>query len=314
MKLAIGLITYRAAKYLPYFLPSLEAQTFNDFKVFILDNSEREENENKKYFQKNKINLEIDFEWAGENIGFARGFNKLIGKAKKYSPKYFMMMNFDMILEPDMLEKMIKTMDDDDRLGSASPKIRVWDFENNKKTNIIDSCGIAVKSGLRFVDIGQGQIDENQFDEVKILGPSGTAPIYRMDALKKIKRNGEYFDELMFMYKEDCDMAYRLFLAGYASKLASDAVCYHDRTVKGDGEGDLRIAMNRKNKSRQVKKWSFLNQQIMFVKYWRLQSFVGKLAIIWYQIKILFFILLFEQFLFLELIPLFKIRKKIRKY
>ncbi len=324
MKLIIGFIAYgeTAAKYLPYFLLSLKKQTFSDYKILVLDNSEVEDNEKKKYIKENYP--EIDFEWASKNTGFAKGFNKLINKAKKYNPKYFMMLNVDIILESDMIEKMIKAMDSDMNLGSISPKIKSWDFKNNKKTNIIDSCGIIVKPGLKFIDVGQGQIDEGQFDQVKILGPSGTASIYRMSALEKVKTlsqpspsEGEgdmYFDELMFMYKEDCDMAYRLFLTGFTSRLVNNAICYHDRTIKAKGESDLCVALNRKNKSKQSKKWSFLNQQIIFVKYWGLQTWRGKLAIAWHQCKILFFILLFEQYLFKELRELFKIRKKILKY
>jgi GT2 family glycosyltransferase len=354
MKLVIGVITYGeiAAKYLPYFLLSLKKQTFTEYKVLVFDNSEQEDNSNKNYFKKNYP--EINFEWAGSNLGFAKGFNKLIDKARKYNPEFFMMLNFDMILELDMIEKMIKVMEGDGNLGSVSPKIKSWDFntslltpllnrrgelEIQGKTNIIDSCGIVVKPGLKFVDVGQGQVDEGQFDASTgsaqvILGPSGTAPIYRMSALEKTSSSsyakasddkqslsntgeggkGDYFDELMFMYKEDCDMVYRLFLAGYTSRLVRDAICYHDRTVKAKGESNFRVAINRRNKSKQSKKWSFLNQQIIFVKYWRLQSFVGKLAIVWHQFKILVFIILFEQYLLLELVTFFKIRKKIRKY
>lgn len=119
-----------------------------------------------------------------------------------------------------------------------------------------------MKPGLRFVDAGQGEPDKGQYDDINILGPSGAAAMYRLEALEKAEQNGQYFDELMFMYKEDCDLAYRLKLAGYKSKCAPDAIIYHDRTARAKGEGNLKVFFNRGNKSQQIKKWSFLNQQI----------------------------------------------------
>ena len=186
--------------------------------------------------------------------------------------------------------------------------------EENAKTNTIDTCGIKLKSGLRFADVGQNEEDRGQHDEAKIIGPSGAAGMYRIAALEKIKRDEEFFDELMFMYKEDCDIAYRLSLKEFSSKCVSDALVYHDRSASSWGEDDWQVAMNRKNKTRQVKKWSFLNQQIIFIKYWKLQNFKNKLAIILYKIKMIVFILLFEQYLLRQLVELSKIKNNIKRY
>lgn len=322
-KLAIGFITFgkSTAKYLPYFLSSLEAQTFKDFCVLVFDNTEEAENENTLHIRNNCPEMAIMR--TGANIGFARAYNAMIRKAKDLDAEYFLALNPDMILEPDAVEKMVKALKRDSDLGSICPKILKWNFENNKKTSIIDSCGIILKSGLRFFDLGQGKIDNGQYNNVEILGPSGAAAMYRMSALEKVKTSpqllssqgegvkGEYFDELMFMYKEDCDLAYRLFLAGYKSKCAADAIVYHDRTAYGKGEDDLHIAFNRRNKSRRVKQWAFLHQQIIFIKYWKLQNLRNKIAIIWYEIKMISFALLFEQYLLKELIHILKIKNKI---
>ncbi|MBU4347243.1 glycosyltransferase family 2 protein [Patescibacteria group bacterium] len=319
--LTIGFITYgkSTAKYLPYFLSSLKGQTFKDFNILVFDNTEEAENENALYIRNNYPEIEIAR--GNGNLGFAAAFNRLINKAKGGGAEYFLALNPDMVLEPDAVEKMVKVLEGDSGLGSVCPKILKWNFENNKKTSIIDSCGIKVKSGLRFFDLGQNKFDKGQFNNAEILGPSGAAAMYRISVLEKVminpphlplaKGGDQYFDELMFMYKEDCDLAYRLFLAGYRSKCVADAVIYHDRTTYGKGEGDLQVAFNRKGKSRQVKKWAFLHQQIIFIKYWKLQSFWNKLAIIWYEIKMIIFILLFEQYLLGELLNLWKIKKEI---
>lgn len=313
-KLIIGFIAYgeSTSKYLPYFLDSLKKQTYQDFKILVVDNTELKENENKKYI--NVYYPEIGIDWSGENIGFSRAYNKMIKRASDLGASFFLMINPDIFLEEDAIEKMIDALENNGGLGSVSPKILKWDFENNKKTNIIDTCGIVMNPGLRFTDLNQGNIDNRIETNISILGPSGAAGIYRLDVLNKITEDSKYLDELMFMYKEDCDLAYRLFLNGYKSKCITESVVYHDRTVSSTGNGIISDIKDRRSRSRKTRSWSFLNQQIIFIRYWSLQSLYNKVLIVLFEIKSFIFIILFERFLLGEFITLFKIRKKIKSY
>jgi len=313
MRLYIGFITYgnSTAKYLPYFLPSLKRQNFKDFKILAIDNSEEETNDNSIYIKNNFP--EINLKWSGKNLGYAKAFNLMIGRAAEAGAEYFLALNPDMVLEDGALASLVAAVDRDRALGSATAKVLKWNFAKQEKTNIIDSCGLKLLPGLRFVDYLEGEPISANCDG-EIIGASGASAIYRLSALEKVKQNGQYFDELMFMYKEDCDLAYRLFLGGFKVKCVGDSIIYHDRSSAGRGEGDLTVALNRKNKSRQARKWSFLNQQIIFIKYWRLQSFMNKITIIWFELKMLVFILLIEPYLLKELINLTKISYKIIRY
>ncbi|MCK5460287.1 glycosyltransferase family 2 protein [Candidatus Parcubacteria bacterium] len=311
IKLAIGFIIYgkSTAKYLPYFLPNFKKQTFTDFNIIVFDNNENPDDKNIEYIKSGYPEIEILR--AGKNVGFARAYNKMISRAVEMGAKYFLAINNDIILEPNAIEKMIKIMDSDKELGSICPKILRWNFEQNKKTKIIDSCGIKEISALRFKDIGQGEVDRGQYDSAKIIGPSGAAAIYRVRALEKIKNSSEYFDELMFMYEEDCDLAYRLMLAGYKSKLAAEAIIYHDRTASAKGFGNLQVALNRKNKSKQIRQWGFLHKHIIFIKYWGVLSIKQKIEILWFAFRMFVFAVIFEQYLLKEYAKLWRIRKKV---
>lgn len=313
-KLLVGFITYgeSSAKYLPYFLPSLNRQTYSDFKIICVDNTEEELNANREYITKNFP--EIEYNHAGGNLGFGKSFNVMIRCAAEDKYEYFLALNPDMILQADAIEKMMITLESDASLGAVSPKIMKWDFVNGEETNLIDSCGIILLPGLRFVDSGHAKPDQTTFSKMEILGPSGAAALYRMSALEKVKEGGQYFDELMFMYKEDCDLAYRMHLAGFKSLCVHNSIIKHDRSASARGEGNIQVALNRRNKSRLIKKWSFLNQQIIFVKYWRLQDWKNKLAIVWYEVKMFGYALLFEQYLLLEVFELRRIWKNINRY
>lgn len=295
MKIAIGFITYNtdSAKYLPYFLDSLfkalESFSREDVLVLARDNSDEPDNYNREYIEGvfNKEEELIKFRWSGENVGFAKSYNIMIDEADKFGADLFLMINPDTVVAPDSIAKLVSAINSNKMLGSVAPKILRWDFTNLKLTNQIDTCGLMLDRGLTFTDIGQGMIDNGQFYDVSILGPSGAAGLFRMSALNQIKEKTGYLDERMFMYKEDCDLAYRLFLAGFSSMLVPEALIYHDRTASSLGKGFLASLKNRSNKSRAVRSWSFLNQHLLFIKFWSRESFNGRVKIL---IKILFFV------------------------
>ena len=315
MKIAIGFITYNTntAQYLPYFLDSLfkslEYLPKDQVLVLARDNSDEELNYNKEYIENvfNKQEKLIDFKWSGENLGFAKSYNLMIGEAKDWGAEAFLIINPDTIINPDAIKHLAEALSYDPMLGSVAPKVLRWDFSNQKLTQQIDTCGILLRPGLVFVDIGQGLTDSGQFHTFPVLGPSGAAGLYLMSALEQVKEKTGYLDERMFMYKEDCDLAYRLYLSGFSSKLVPGALVYHDRTVSAKGEGILASLTNRKGKSKQVKSWSFLNQHLIIIKFWSKQSLSSKF-------KILTRILLFAVYaLFIET-SLLKNYSKISQY
>jgi len=127
-----------------------------------------------------------------------------------------------------------------------------------------------------------------------------------MSALNKVKEDGKYFDENMFMYKEDADLAYRLFLQGYGAKIVDKSFIYHDRTTKKQN--------NRSLKSKFARKMSFLNQHIIYIKYFRLQNLNNKIKILIRVLLMFFYILLKERFQLKNYLKLTKNLKNIVKY
>lgn len=348
-KVYIGFIAYNdyTAKYLPYFLPSLRRQNYENIRIIALDNSATEHQDNARYIRERHPEIKYD-STGGINLGFGRGFNRMINQARREGADYFLALNPDMIIEPDLVEKLAAALDQDDKIGAAAPMIMKWDFNavsdpeasgleagdswRGSKTDIIDSCGLKITREHSFFDAEQGSRCHTGPDNEEIFGFTGAAVMFNLHALRDvafhpgnisgIKADGdlaeagneteEYFDELMFMYKEDCDLSYRLRLAGWKIVLASKAVAYHDRTAANKGENIWQVAFNRKNKSRQVKKWSYLNHLILLCKIRHLPfSAPVRAATIWYQIKSLVFILLFEQFLLNDLFVLWKLRNVI---
>lgn len=313
-KVTIGFITYEknTAKYLPYFLKSIITQSFTNFNILAIDNSNNKENDNSKYIKKNYP--QINLRWNSKNIGFSSAYNKMINAAIKNKSEYFLAINPDMILDTDMLKRMVQTIESNKKIGAVSPKILRWDFDNKNKTKIIDSYGLSISKDFCFHDIGQGEKDFKFTDNEKIFGFTGAAVLFRIKALHDIKFKEEYFDELMFMYKEDCDLSVRLYLKKWDIIFEPKAISYHDRTTSNDRNGDIGKILNRRNKNKQIKKWSFLNHWIILLKYKNNSNLpVNKIKIFIYKLKSLAFITIFEPYLLKEFITLFKIKNKIKE-
>ncbi len=297
-KLVIGFITYGNAtfKYLPDFVGSLKNQSYQDFAVLVLDNSSRDDQRNSDYLKQNLPQAEIVC--FDNNLGFAKGANKLIAHAKAKQAEYFFLVNPDTCLDERVLEKLVEFSFEHPEITAVSPKVLRWDFANKTKTNIIDTCGLALRPGFKFVDVGQGQKDEGQFNQGSILGPSGCSAFFNLKNLGLIK-----FDERFFMYKEDCDLAYQFWLAGKKCLVAPQALVYHDRTI---ARGP------RSAKGKLGKQWSFCGQQLLIFKYWQNQSWWSKAQIIWREIFMLAYVVLFEPYLLRELKPLVESYKVIK--
>ena len=318
-KISINLVTWNGEKYIKHCINSVLNQTFKDYELNILDNGSHDKTvevieSNFPQFKilKNK-----------ENIGFAKGHNKLFAWAKS---DYIMCLNQDMILEPNFLENIFNFLDnakDKYEIGSIEPKLLQWKFNDNDpynadksgKTNTIDTCGFQVFKNHKVIDFGQLQENINEFNETKeVFGPSGACPIYSKNALESIKINNEYFDEDFFSYKEDVDLAFRLRLAGYKCYFLPNAICYHDRSIRSG----LSVIENRKSKSNWVNQYSYRNHIYLLIKNEFFTNFIRCFFPLFvYEFKKFIYILFFEhetlKFFFKNFKLISKMKKK-RKY
>jgi len=314
---------YKTSKYLKDFLDSVLAQDYANIHLVFADNSDEKENANVKLIKEYYPSAEIIT--AKGNIGFAAANNLIIRKARKIEADYFMAVNIDMVLEANCVSEMVNTMLANTQAGSVTGKIMSWDFsnrdnENQGKTNYIDSVGIEITKEHRFIDRGQGEIDHGQFDkEMEIFGPSGAAALYKMEALEDIayineEKKKEYFDELMFLYKEDVDLAYRLQLAGYKSMYTPLALVYHDRSLNRVGKGLIGIIKGRFGRRREYREWSWLNHHIILQKIAGLNySQETKWKTRWFGFKSFIYILIAEPYLLKQWWKLWKMRNEIQK-
>ncbi len=215
--IAIVIVTWNNEKDIKIVLDSIKVQTFNNYKVIVVDNNSSD------------LTCEIAsrYKWVkllkrDRNYYLSPSNNYGISFAiKEYSPEYIMVLNPDTKLSENVLELFIKDLDTNSQIGAIGPKLK---FFNNKNEGLINSAGLFYDNFLQAYDIGFMQKDTGQFDTSKIVfGVSGACIMYKTHMLKKI---GLYW-EAITMYMDEVELFIRAEKAGFKVLYQPKAVVYH---------------------------------------------------------------------------------------
>jgi GT2 family glycosyltransferase len=285
-KVSVILVLYNNKQYIKAVLDAVFAQSHKDLEVIAVINSD----------DGIKAILTTDYPQVkvldpGQNLGFSGGNNLGI---KSSTGDYVQLVNPDLILEAEYIEKILKAFDDQ-KVAAATGKLLRYDFVNNQKTNIIDSTGVVINSAGRARDRGQLQQDLGQFDDQReVFGVSGAGPMYRRSALDRVRFGLEYLDEDFFAYWEDVDLSWRLNNAGFRCVYVPQATAYHGRTA-GQSEGGYAKIWNfykhHKKLSARIRQLNYKNHILMYIKNAR---FIFHPAFVVRELAMLGYILLFE--------------------
>lgn len=304
MHVVISIVTWNSMKYLPEALASVDAQTYADYTLVIVDNASQDGVAEFVRGNHPRAGLLRNT----KNLGFARAHNQAIQYAKaRIAPErgdlLMLVMNPDAVLEPTFLDEAVAAMRRHPEAGSVCGKLLRMVHSTDElhpggeKTFTIDSAGLRIRKTRRMDDRGAGEQDGTDFDQPReVFGPSGALALYRLSALDSVayqerpKSMGaepriEYFDEDFFAYKEDIDLAWRLRLAGWSSWYEPRAVAYHYRTARGkDRASYLSLGRARRGRSPFVKFLSYRNHSLVRMKN---EQFRNKLIdfprIAWYE-------------------------------
>ena len=202
---------YNGKKYLDDCLKSLKKQSYQEFKVIIVDDGSTDGSQDyikKKYPQVELIELSA-------NTGFANAANVGI---KAADSEYVFLLNNDTMCDENALENLIRVMENKKKLFSAQAKMLKM-----KEPHEIDDCGdLYCALGWAFTP-GKDK-DNRQFARREsVTSACAGAAIYRKSYFDTVG----YFDEAHFCYLEDVDLGYRARLFGYANVMEPSAVVYH---------------------------------------------------------------------------------------
>ncbi|MDD2757782.1 MAG: glycosyltransferase family 2 protein [Patescibacteria group bacterium] len=305
MKLSVHLVVWNGAKYIPYLFDSLKKQSGKDWFLFIWDNKSTDGTVTAIQKELSDFSQPYRLEQSDVNLGFAPAHNKLI---RATDSEYFLLLNQDMYLAPDCLEKMVKFLDEHPETAAVSPRLMKWNFSDIQNglagtfSPEVDAIGLKIFRHRRVVEwLTQATWPVKNLaekNEVEVFGVSGAFPLFRRSQVKEVFfADGAMFDESYHSYKEDVDLAYRLTARGFKSFVLLDSVAYHDRAGAGTKEAhDPAAARNKKNQSSWVKYHSYKNHLATLYKNEYGQNLaLDFLWILWYELKKFVYFLLFDR-------------------
>ena len=289
------IINYNNKDYLSRCLNSIFEQTYEELEIIFIDNESKDGSF--KYMEEEYSNKNILLIKNDINNGYAGAANQGI---KLSTGEFIMIINPDIVMEKDFVEKLAFYMSNNLEVGAITGKLLKYDFSNNKKLNYIDSAGIEMYKSTRCIDRGQNELDEGQYNKTEeVFGVCGAAPMYRRNALDLVKYKDEYFDEDFFAYKEDVDLSWRLNLIGQKNIYYPEAIAYHGRALGRSEKGIFKFIKHRKKQSEFLRGISYRNHLMMLEKNKNSDFIIeNKFKINKRQLMLLIYSLIFEQFIF----------------
>jgi GT2 family glycosyltransferase len=217
--------TLNASDYLARCLDSLLRSTFSDFNLIVFDDGSTEDIAavvHARFPSARVLRSE-------RNVGLARVFNRAIDAG---NAPYVVLLNNDTEVEPTWLGELVACAERHPRAGSIASKLRLLS-DRRKLHSAGDGWsvrGMPLNRGVWLDDFGQ-------YDhEVEVFAACGGAALYRRSSLDDLRsRDGFVFDERLFMYCEDVDLAWRLQTAALRCVFAPQAVVYHALSATGGG-------------------------------------------------------------------------------
>lgn len=204
----VVIVTWRGRELLASCLDHLRRQTV-DHHVIVVDNDSRDGTVELVREQYPDVSL-LEM---GRNAGFGVANNR--GVELGTAP-YLVLVNNDVDVEPDFLERAVAPLRDDPRCGAVAT------LTTRPDSGLVDQIGIELDPGLGAYSRGTGQVAD-ALSVGTLAAPCAGAAAYRRTAFDQVGG----FDEALFAYSEDLDLGLRLRNAGWEFAEARDARGVH---------------------------------------------------------------------------------------
>ncbi len=242
---SVHIVTYNSSEHIDDCLEAILSQSYPIERIVVIDNASKDTSLTKLA----KWSEHCIIIRNSTNNGFAGGHNQAI---RMTDTDYCLILNPDVVLEPDYVLNTVKSLNNHSQAGSATGKLLF-----RADPSHIDSTGLVINRARRAFDRGAHQTSDHFKHTEEVFGVSGAAAMYAREMINDISLNGEFFDEDFFAYKEDVDVAWRAQLLGWKAYYEPSAIAYHERGWKEGG---------RSNKPLFVRRLSYINRYKMMVK------------------------------------------------
>jgi GT2 family glycosyltransferase len=239
-KVAYVIVCWNNLKILPECLESIYKQTYDNRTVIVVDNNSSDKTVEFIKAEYPKVRLLAQ----SSNLGFAKGNNVGIEEAlKDESVSYVMLLNSDARLSEDWTEKVVAFAEKKPK-GAAFQTVTLDYYD----PSTVDSTHIYV---ARNGQATQGSwrrpiLDGSDTPPRKVFGCNAAAVLYSRRFIEA-QPYRQLFDETMFMYLEDVDVAARATVMGWDNYVVPGSRAYHMGSASSGKNSTFSLYMTYRN-------------------------------------------------------------------
>jgi GT2 family glycosyltransferase len=216
-KVSIIVLNFNGAKFVRKCLSSILNIKYPFYEIVFVDNGSTDnslEMVTAEFGNNSRMKIVV----LENNIGYAAGNNFGAKHADKNS-KYLILSSIDTEVEPDFLEQLVTVMENDPKVGAAQPKLLLMQDKSR-----IDSMGALLDVIGMVHNIGGLQKDCGQYDKVReIFYAKGATMLVR----KQVFEHVGGFDEDLFIWRDEADICWRIWLHGFKVISIPSSTVYH---------------------------------------------------------------------------------------
>lgn len=222
-KVSVVIVTHNGKEYVDACVRAVFESGYSDIGVIVVDNGSQD---GTIPLLKEKYGTRDDFKLVvlDRNYGPAYARNRGVEQAKG---KYLAFLDNDTRPDPDWFLEPVKMMEEDLTIGACQCKLLLMDEPDR-----IDYVGDYLSQFGFLVQRGAYRtLDKGQFDEaVEIFSAKSAGMLMRKEAFDKAGG----FDPDYFIYVEETDLAWRVWLAGYRVVFAPNSKVFHKFGASGE--------------------------------------------------------------------------------
>ena len=222
---------------------SIKAQEYKNKKIILVDNNSSDETVN---FIKNKYSNEVILIESCTNSGFTGGNNLGINEAMRDKDvKYVSLINSDAVLDKNWTDKLVNFISNKPR--TAMVQATTLDYYNH---NVVDSHYIFIARNSQATQAGWRETYDGHLTSLRVFGVNAAACLISRKFIENqpFSKKG-FFDEKMFMYLEDVDVAARATVLGWANYTVPGTNAFHMGSASSSNNPAFSLFLTFRNNS-----------------------------------------------------------------
>lgn len=220
---SIIILNYNGQRWLERCLKSIREQTlFEQLEIIVADNASPDKSD--------LLAAELMKDWSngrviqhGANLGFCEGNNRAALQARG---KYLFFLNNDTWLEANCLERLVQQVEE---FGATAATPLMLNYEDDT----VQSSGGAGFDIFGLMSLAR--LNETRAGDIFVVG--GCCYLIRRDLFEKLGG----FDQAFYMYADEYDLSWRVWISGARAILASAARMHHRGAASVNPSGGGKI-------------------------------------------------------------------------